>query len=172
MDDEECENTLNLGSETANGTMCLIDFFEEENKLSNEEFVNCIPTSNTNTFDIQKINYLLGNINICNRDCTNDLRTYFIKNNLELTTKQKLNLLVDNYKNYYKLPEEFLYSIAREKLGLPFDYHDVKRRREQWLEKCRREKEEDLQEDRFERQLEKQKKNESTFKIEKKVLTF
>jgi hypothetical protein len=55
---------------------------------------------------------------------------------------------------------------------LPFDYHDVKRRREQWLEKCRREKEEDLQEDRFQRQLEKQKKNESTFKIEKKVLTF
>ena len=161
MDDEECENTLNL-----------IDFFEDENKLNSDEFVKCIPPCNTNTFDIQKINYLLGNVNICNRDCTNDLRTHFIKNNLELTTKQKLNLLVDNYKNYYNLPEEFLHSIAREKLGLPFDYHDVKKRREQWLEKCRREKEEDLQEDRFERQLEKQKKKETTFKIEKKVLTF
>ena len=143
MDDEECENTLNL-----------IDFFEDENKLNSEEFVNCIPPCNTflfaNSFPV----------------------LHFIKNNLELTTKQKLNLLVDNYKNYYNLPEEFLHSIAREKLGLPFDYHDVKRRREQWLEKCRREKEEDLQEDRFQRQLEKQKKNESTFKIEKKVLTF
>jgi len=153
-------------------TLCLIDFFEDDNKLPSEEFVNCIPKCNTNTFDIQKINYLLGNVNICNKDCTNDLRTYYIKNNVELTTKQKLNLLVDNYKNYYNLPEEFLHSIAREKLGLPFDYHDIKKRREQWLEKCKKEKEEDLQENRFERQLEKQKKNESTFKIEKKVLTF
>jgi|TARA_R100000084_G_scaffold63529_1_gene27551 hypothetical protein len=150
----------------------LIDYFEEENKLSGEEFENCLPKTKPNTFDVQKINYLLGNINICNKDWTNDLRTHYIKNNLELSTKQKLNLLVDNYKNYCNLPEDFLHSIAREKLGLPFDYHDIAKRRQQWLDKCKKEKEEDKQEDRFERELEKQKKRESTFKIEKKILTF
>ncbi len=161
MDDEDSENTFKL-----------IDYFEEESKLSSEEFVKLIPACNPNTFDIQKINYLIGNVNICNKDWTNDLRTYYIKNNLELTTKQKLNLLVDNYKNYYDLPEEFLHSIAREKLGLPFDYHDIARRRQQWLDKCKKERDEDKQEDKFLRELEKQKKKESTFKIEKKILTF
>ena len=159
--DDESENTFKL-----------IDFFEEESKLSGEEFESVLPKIKPNTFDIQKINYLIGNVNICNKDWTNDLRTHYIKNNLELTTKQKLNLLVDNYKNYYDLPEDFLHSIAREKLGLPFDYHDVARRRQQWLDKCKREKEEDKQEDKFQRELEKQKKKESTFKIEKKILTF
>ena len=127
--DDDSENTFKL-----------IDYFEEESKLSSEEFVKHIPACNPNTFDIQKINYLIGNINICNKDLTNDLRTHYIKNNLELTTKQKLNLLVDNYKNYYDLPEEFLHSIAREKLGLPFDYHDIARRRQQWLDKCKKER--------------------------------
>ena len=150
----------------------LIDYFEEESKLTGKDFKQFIPACNTNTFDIQKINYLLGNVNICNKDLTNDLRTYYIKNNLELTTKQKLNLLVDNYKNYYNLPEDFLFSIAREKLGLPFDYHDVKKRRQQWIDKCKKEYEEDKQENKFDRELKKQKEKECTFKIEKKVLIF
>jgi len=153
-------------------TFKLIDYFEEESKLTGEEFEKHIPVCRPDTFDIQKINYLIGNVNICNKDWTNDLRTYYIKNNLELSTKQKLNLLVDNYKNYYDLPEEFLHSIAREKLGLPFDYHDVARRRQQWLDKRKKEREEKKKEDKFERKLEKQKKRESTFKIEKKILTF
>tara|TARA_R100001463_G_scaffold27214_1_gene63209 strand:+ start:488 stop:985 length:498 start_codon:yes stop_codon:yes gene_type:complete len=158
-EENKCENNL-------------IDFFESENKLDSEDFLKVLPTTKPNTFDIQKINYLLGNVNICNRDNTNDLRTHYIINNKDLTIKNKLNLLVDNYKNYYNLPEDFLVSIAREKLNLPFDYHDVKKRRKEWLEKCKKEKEEDLQENRFEKQLNKQKQKEGTFKIEKKIITF
>ena len=42
MDDEETEHTFKL-----------IDYFEEENKLSSEEFVKLIPACNPNTFDIE-----------------------------------------------------------------------------------------------------------------------
>jgi len=155
--DDESENTLKL-----------IDYFEAPNKLTDEDFFKELPTIKPNTFDIQKINYLLGNVNICNKDFTNDLRTHYIKNNLDLTTKQKLNLLADNYKKYYDLPEDFLFSIAREKLGLPFDYHDVKKRRQQWIDKCKKEHEEDKQENKFEIELEKQKKKKVLLKLKKK----
>ncbi len=150
----------------------LVDYFEEPSKFTGDEFKNLLPTHKHNTFDIQKINYLIGNVNICNKDMTNDLRTYYIKNTLELTQKQKLNLLVDNYKNYWDLPEEFIFSIAKEKLGEKWDYEDIQKRRKKWLEKKKLEEEQDKQEIKFQKELERQKKKEPNFKIEKKTINF
>ena len=150
----------------------LIDYFEEENKLSGEEFEKCLPKIKPNTFDIQKINYLLGNVNICNKDFTNDLFTYYVKNNKDLSIKTKLELLKENYSNYWDLPEDLLFSIAREKLGEKWDFEDIKKRREKWIEKMIKENQENNLENEFEKEINKQKKKESNIKFEKKVLIF
>ena len=155
-----------------NNDIKLIDYFEDESKLTGEDFRQQIPVCNHNTFNIQQLNYFVGNVNICNIDKTNDLRTHFIVNNRDLNIKSKLELLKDNYKNYWNLPEDFLFSIAREKLGEKWDYEDIKRRRKEWIAKKKKEEEEDKQENRFERELEKQKKVESNFKWETKTLHF
>ena len=150
----------------------LVDWFEEESKITGDEFKQLIPSCNTNTFDIQKINYLLGNVNICNRDYTNDLRTHYIINNKDLNIKTKLELLKDNYSNYWNLPEELLFNLAREKLGEKWDYDDIKNRRQKWLDKKHKEEQEDKQENKFQKELKKQIKNEPNFIIKKKTINF
>jgi hypothetical protein len=153
--------------------MKLIDWYEEPNpyKIKDPEFFNLIPPKREH-FNYNKINYLLGNINICNIDKTNDLRTYYIKNNLDLTMKKKLELLKENYNNYWKLPEEFLFSLAREKLGLPTPYQIIKDKRKLWLDKKKKEEEEDKLEDKFQKVLKKKDLQEMKIINEKKILIF
>ena len=109
--------------------------------MNNKDFFELIEEKykKARTIDFEKINYLIGHLNICDIDFSQCLKVKILKDNSKISYEIKIKELVKSLKLKYNFPDAFLECMAREKLGIPFTQEEIDIKRKIFLRQQRRE---------------------------------
>tara|TARA_R110002020_G_scaffold50665_5_gene142857 strand:- start:159 stop:590 length:432 start_codon:yes stop_codon:yes gene_type:complete len=116
--------------------------------LDNETFFKLIAEKEKASKKINpnKINYLLGDVDVCNIDFTNNLAVYLCKK-ANLPPAQLLYKTMEFMPEYQNYPIEYVEMLARKQLNMPLPEKAIRRRRREFRKQINLEKWQDYRQD-------------------------